>query len=120
MLPLAFSLGVLINAFVLWEFFRRDFAIPTKMIAVTFRHSFSASVVMGFSAYLALQVLAPLLNLNTFFGIFSQGFLAGIVGIGVGVILLFLMGNGELSEVSASFHKKFWEKKHLVPDQDEL
>ena len=120
MLPLAFSLGVLINVFVLWGVFRKDFNVYTKKLTKTLRHSFMSSIIMGFAAYQALQVLDNVLDINTFLGIFGQGLFAGIFGILVGVLALRIMGNEEIVEITAALRRKFWRQEHLIPDQDEL
>jgi len=70
MLPLAYSIGMLINAGVLFFFFDRDFHTNTKILSRTFWNSFSGAVVMGFVAYQALQYLDDVFDLETFWGIF--------------------------------------------------
>ena len=51
-----------------------------------FKISFN-SLFAGFLAYLSLQILAPLVDMHTFLGIFIQGFIAGIIGLISYVIL---------------------------------
>ncbi|MDP3726530.1 MAG: murein biosynthesis integral membrane protein MurJ [bacterium] len=120
MLPLAFSLGTLINVFVLWYFFKKDFSIGKTALGVTFRHSFYASVFMGFVAYELLGVFDDVFDINTFWGIFSQGLFSGIIGVIAGILLLKLLKNKEISEVSAALHQKFWKQRPIAPDQGGL
>ncbi|MEX0933666.1 MAG: lipid II flippase MurJ [Candidatus Paceibacterota bacterium] len=120
MLPLAFSLGVGVNVLVLWEFFRKDFSIATEGLGRVLRQSIFSSFLMGIVAYFALQVFDDIFDINTFLGIFGQGALAGFLGIGAGILTLYLMDNTELSEIIVSLRRKFWKSEHLVPDQDEL
>lgn len=120
MLPLAFSIGVVLNLWVLWRFFKRDFAIPSRAITRTLRQSFLGAMVMGTVAYQLLQVLDGVVDINTFVGIFAQGFFAGVGGILAGVVVLKLMGNPEIDEIMRSLRKKFWRRGPIVPDQDEL
>ena len=120
MLPLAFSSGVLLNVVLLWILFRRDFAVSSQEIRKTLRESFAASVVAGFVAYQFLQVFDNIFDLNTFFGIFMQGFLSGIFGMCAWVIVLKLIKNTELGEVEVSLKKKFLKEKPFAPDQGEL
>lgn len=120
MLPLAFSLGTLINVLVLWHFFKKEFGISARMLSETIRHSFYSSVFMGFVAYQFLNVFDNVFNINTFWGIFLQGLCAGIIGIIVGIALLKVLRNKEIVEVQMSLHQKFWKQKPIAPDQVEL
>jgi len=120
MLPLAYSIGMLINAGVLFFLFDRDFHTNTKALSTTFWHSFSSAVVMGFVAYQALQYFDDIFDLETFLGIFLQGFLSGVLGIIAGVALMRLMGSEELVEVGKSLHSKFWKARAIAPEKEEL
>ena len=120
MLPLAFSLGTLVNVFVLWHFFRKEFGIEKAALGEVLRHSFYGATVMGFVSYQLLGVFDNVFDINTFWGIFLQGFLSGIIGIAAGIILLKLLGNKEMSEVSTALHHKFWKSKPVAPDQGDL
>ena len=86
----------------------------------TFRHSFYSAVVIGFVAHQSLRVFDNVFDINTFWGIFSQGFLSGLIGITAGVILLKFLGNKEVKEISKSLRRKFWKQKPIAPDQGEL
>lgn len=120
MLPLAFSAGMLLNAYVLWWLFRREFSISRAALGATFRQSLYAAVVIGFVSYEALDIFDNVFDINTFLGIFMQGLLSGALGIAAGVLLLRLLGSEEMKEASASLHHKFWRTKPIAPDQGEL
>jgi len=120
MLPLAFSLGTILNVLLLWHFFRKEFEIVKTALGSTLRHSFYASVFMGFVAYQFLGVFDNVFDLNTFWGIFLQGLFSGLIGIGAGIILLKILRNKEISEVGAVLRKKFWKQTPVAPDQDGL
>lgn len=120
MLPLAFTLGMILNAALLWIFFQRDFGNFAHKISRSFFHSLCASFVMGFTAYGFLSVFSHTFNLNTFFGIFFQGFLSGLLGIAAGILVLHFLKNKELETVKHSLAHKFWKAKTLVPGQEEL
>jgi len=119
-LPLAFSIGVLINAFVLWICFKRDFDAPVREIARTLRQSFLAAVIMGFVAHQFLRVFDDVFDINTFVGIFLQGLLSGLFGILVGIFVLKILKNREMNVVIKTLKQKFWRAKPIAPDQDEL
>lgn len=129
MLPLAFSLGTLLNALLLWVIFQKDFreAARTSLVmkeyrelGITFRQSFYASVLAGFVAFQFLRVFDDIFNLNTFWGIFAQGSLSGTLGIISGVLILLLMRNNELYEIFTAVRRRFWLRAPIAPDQGEL
>jgi putative peptidoglycan lipid II flippase len=120
MLPLGYSLAVIINAGMFWIIFQKDFNEFSRSLSRTFFQSLSASIIMGFAAYQALNILDNIFDLNTFWGIFSQGLFAGIVGIATGVLMLILLQNEEIKEVWKSLHSKFWRAEALAPEQEEI
>jgi putative peptidoglycan lipid II flippase len=120
MLPLGYSLAVIINCILLWVFFGREFAGFTRLLRNTLFHSFSASVIMGLVSYLSLNIFDNLFNINKVFGIFMQGFLSGILGIIAGVIILKLLKNQEIEEIWATLHHKIWKAKPLPVDIAEI
>lgn len=120
MLPLGYSLATLLNAMALWFVFQIDFSSFSKSLSRTFFQSFSASIIMGFVSYEFLDVFDNLFALNTFWGIFSQGLFAGIVGIATGVLMLALLQNEEIKEVWKSIHSKFWRANIVIAEQEEL
>ena len=120
MLPLAFSIGSIINALLFWFIFKKDFPAFSISMASSLYHSFAGSVAMGFVAYQMLGILDNFFDIATFWGIFSQGFFAGVIGIIAGVCLLYILENKEIREIWESLHHKFWKVKVIAPDQPEL
>jgi putative peptidoglycan lipid II flippase len=120
MLPLGYTLAIFINCIILWVCFGREFTDFTKSLRVTLFHTFSASVVMGFASYVGLNIFDDFFNLNTTFGIFMQGFLAGILGIIAGIIILKLLKNKEVEEIWLTLHHKIWKAKPLPADIAEI
>ncbi|MBI5004712.1 MAG: murein biosynthesis integral membrane protein MurJ [Candidatus Lloydbacteria bacterium] len=120
MLPLAFSIGSIVNALLFWVIFKKDFPAFSMSMAYSLYHSFAGSVAMGFVAYQMLGVLDNFFDVTTFWGILLQGFFAGVAGIIVGVCLLYVLENKEVREIWESFHHKFWKAKVVAPDQPEL
>ncbi len=118
MLPLGYSLGMMINVLILMYFLTSHFGELMSGVKKAFLHSFTSSVLMGFIAYHSLQVLALLLDLNTFIGIFIQGIVSGFLAILVGIFLLRMMENKELEEIRVSLHHKFWVKKPIVAEPE--
>ena len=118
MLPLAFSLGMILNNIMLWLLFQKDFSEPSKKIFGALFHSFSTAIIMGFVSYLGLQILARSFDQNTLTGIFFQGFFAGILGIIAGIFIFTLLGNKEIKEIWNNFHKRFWKARTIGSDSE--
>ena len=120
MLALGFSLASIINCVALWIMFEKSFRGFSKPVLGTLFQSFSASIIMGAVSYLCLNIFVNIFNINTFLGIFGQGFVSGIIGIVSGIIILHLLGSKELKEAWQTFHRKFWRVKAVVPETTEL
>lgn len=118
MLALGYSLGTILNGVLLWLSFEREFKNFTKQVFNTSFQSLSSSIIAGFAAYLSLQFLAPLLDTSTLFGIFLQGFLSGILGIIVGILILLGLNNTEIKEIWRAFHQKIWGARNKVISSD--
>ena len=120
MIASGFALAQIINCLILWIYFERDFNGFSIPLFNTLFQSFSASVIMGFVAYLGLNIFDNVFNINTLIGIFMQGFCSGIFGIIAGVFVLRALKSVELEETWNALHKKFWRVKTVVPDMNEL
>lgn len=118
MLPLGFSIGVIVNVIIHWIGFGREFPTFSSKVFRTFFEVFSASVIMGFVTYIGLKYFDGIFDINTLYGIFMQGFLSGIIGILVAVFVLYLMKSKELLEVWVALHKRIWSAKIVGPDPD--
>jgi putative peptidoglycan lipid II flippase len=111
MLPLAYSFGTILNFILHWVYFKKDFLKGEKFLKTTFFQSLGASFIIGFVSYQALNLLAPVFDINTFWGILLQGFFAGLAGIASGIIVLYLMKNEELIEFWKVIRSKFWKEE---------
>lgn len=121
MLPFAYAVGLIVNAFLLFYMFQKSFREFGARLRTTFFHSFSASVVMGFIAWIFLDVFDNFFNLGTFMGVFLQGLCAGLIGIVAGICILKILKNTEITEITRSIRHKFWRTKGVIaPDQGEL
>lgn len=120
MLPLAYSVGSIINFILHWIYVKRDFMGGEPFIAKTFFQSLGASFIIGLVAYLGLNFLSPIFGTTTFLGVFLQGLISGILGIVAGVIVLYLLKNEELKDLYHALRTKFWRVKVIAPSQEEL
>ncbi len=121
MLPLVYSIGTIINAYLLWKIFKvrfiNGFGFSLKQTLI---RSFGASILGGVVAYGALSLFSHILNTDTFIGILLQGLIAGIVGIFVISSMLKAWGSEEMDIVYKALKNKFWTKKikeHSPEDQ---
>ncbi len=120
MLPLAYTVGMLLNTAFLIYFFRRRFGKFLSPVKDTLIHGLGASLIAGLVAYQFLEVLGLYLNLNTFIGIFTQGLVAGIAGLLTWWLILELMENTEIKEVRKALTRKFWKSGIVIPDKETI
>lgn len=117
-LPLAYSLGYIVNAILLWIYFVKDFGNFSSPVIKSCMQVLGASLAGGFVTYLALNASQGFLSLHTTFGVFSQGFVSGIIGILVIIAILRAIKNKELNVVADTLHHKFWKEKVVVAEQN--
>ena len=120
MLPLAYSLGTIMNFLIHWYLAKKEFMNGESFISKTFFQSLGAAFFIGFSAYVSLNFFSPIFGTTTFLGVFLQGFISAILGIMVGVLVLRLLGNEELKELSSTLNTKFWKARIIAPSQEVL
>jgi peptidoglycan biosynthesis protein MviN/MurJ (putative lipid II flippase) len=120
MLPLAYSVGTILNFILYWYFVRRDFMKGESFISRTFFQSLGASFFLGFITYSSLNIFSPIFGTDTFWGIFLQGLISGIFGILTGASVLYLLKNKEFREVLNTLHTRFWKTKIVAPPQEVL
>lgn len=119
-LPLAFSIGMIINALLLYYEIKKFFRLNKNFIKETITQSFFASLLMAFVTYGSLNVLDKFFDIDTSFGIFFQGFLSAFVGLAVWGTLLHRLKNEELMELIRSLKQKFWKTSVVIPEPQEL
>ena len=116
MLPLGFSVGSIMNMIMHWVAFEIDFPGYTRKIGRSLTESVAASVVMGVISYFLLIPFSNFFGMNTVLGVFLQGFLAGIFGIVVAILLLIATGNKELKDILVTLKHKIWRAGVIPPD----
>lgn len=124
MLPLAYSVGSILNAFFLWVYFRVDFNVKdTKdsFLMKSFFQSFAGAFFMGYVAYAFLNVFDNFLDINTFWGILGQGFFSGFLGICSGYVVLKVLKNEQVNQIEKALStKRFWKTPVVQGSEDEL
>ncbi|OGI82326.1 hypothetical protein A3E33_00630 [Candidatus Nomurabacteria bacterium RIFCSPHIGHO2_12_FULL_40_77] len=107
MLPLAYSTGTILNSILHWFFVRRDFMKGESFITKTFFQSLGASFFLGLVAYIGLNIFSPIFGTTTLLGVFLQGFISGMLGIGAAILVLYLLKNEELKYIMLRLKKSF-------------
>lgn len=117
-LPIAFSIGQIINLVLLWASFDKKFDCFSDILWRSIFHTTASSIIMGYTAYIMLRIFDDVFNINTTLGIFAQGFLSGIIGIFVGVLILIIVGNNEIKVVGNTLHSRFWKAKGVLVEEE--
>ncbi|KKS16368.1 MAG: Integral membrane protein MviN [Parcubacteria group bacterium GW2011_GWB1_41_6] len=126
-LVLAFSSGSILNAFLLWIYFKKDFASPAEVPPKAgrrrdgaFFQMFLASLTMGILAYLGLRMFNNIFDNRTFLGLLAQGGLAGLMGMAGWFFVLKIMKNSELEEILSALKRKFWKTPVVASEPEQL
>jgi putative peptidoglycan lipid II flippase len=120
-LPLAYAFGSLVNFFLLWIIFKKDFFPKTSShLFKTFFQSLVGSLTLGLVTYFSLNIFDDIFLTNTGLGIFLQGFFSGLIGIIFGIFVLSMLKNKELIDLTNTFKHKFWGNRVIAPEQGEL
>lgn len=119
-LPIAFSLGAITQAFMLWKSFSREHKGFSMNFERPIFQSLGASVIGGFVTYQVLDILDDFLDLSTTLGVFLQGFVSGIAGIIVIASLLYSLQNNEIMIVLRTIRSKIWKAKPIAEDVHEV
>ncbi len=120
MLPLAYSLGTIINFLIQWFLIKKEFMKREDFIGNTFFQSLGASFFLGITTYFFLNIFSPIFGTITFWGIFLQGFVSGILGILVAILILFLLKNKELQDFILALKTKFSKNKVILPTNPDM
>lgn len=118
-LPLAYSLGTLVNAALLWRMFSARYGSLWLSARRTIFESVGASVIAGAVAYAGLNLFDNFFDLQSVVGVLIQGLLAGTLGIAAWGFTLYALGSRELSDVWATLHHKIWRARPVAPDPAE-
>lgn len=106
MLALGLALGSIAEFVVAYRMFVRDFELKGEGLGRLAFQSFAAGVLGGACAYGALTLMGFYVDINTVFGIVSQGFVGGVVGLVGCVLVLLVLKNPELQEVWGALSRR--------------
>ncbi len=115
---LAYTVASYVQLGLLWVFLHYKVqGIGTLRIMTSFAKIGSASVVMGFVTQFMKFGVEPFFGTQTFVGIFLQGFLSGIVGLGMFVLVGLFLEMEELTTVIGSLKKRLFVKKEFLGEE---
>ncbi len=120
-LALGLALGSIAEGWIAMWAFSKDFQLlgGGGLWRLSFQ-SFAASVIGGGCAYLVLSLTGLYVNINTAVGVFVQGFAGGVVGLGVTVLVLWLLKTPELYEVLGAFARKFRDAEPVALEPSDI
>lgn len=107
-LPLAFSVSVIAQfILLLYLFYRKIGDFRIKEILHSFLKILIASGFLTIATYLTLRIVAGMVDMRTFIGVFVQGTLAGLVGILAYFLAALFMKSSELRIIKWAILKQF-------------
>lgn len=109
-LVLAFACGQFIQLFLMMLVSVRFFGINYGLLWRLLWQSLLAAIAGGIATYGALQFIVDGVNQDTFLGIMLQGFVAGVIGLIVIVLVYYVCRSQELFEIFKSFRKRINRK----------
>jgi putative peptidoglycan lipid II flippase len=98
MIPAAYSFAIIIASLAFAYVFARHYGFEDKTLH-TFGSSFAASVLGAGAAYAVLQALGPILPVTTTPGLLVQALSAGMAGLAVWALFLYLLKSQEFAEI---------------------
>lgn len=120
-LPVGILLGTVLNLLLLFWVFKKTFGwFPLKKSKKSIFEIIFASLIGAVVAYFGLNIFSLIFNLQTFVGIFFQGFLSGILGILGICATLRLFKNKEFFEIVRSLKTIIWRDHVPAPEPEKL
>lgn len=108
MLPLAYSLGTLLNAWLHWVDLKRKYLTGLGTLPRALFESVAASFAVGGVAYVSLNLFSKVFSMNTFLGVLGQAAVASILATLAGCLLLWLLKSETFFEILNAMRRRFW------------
>ncbi len=120
MLPLGYTVGVIVQVLLMIYFLSRTYSLTLSGLRLHFLQSCLASLSGGFVAYATLLFVVEGINQDRFLGIFMQGLTAGILGVITVIAVYRLLGSPELHEIYTAFRSRIFKTDVISPQPDVL
>lgn len=98
-LPLAFSIGVLVHCLLMAYMLNGVIKGYWKELRMPILEYVAGALVIGVSAYLFLNILVPYIDTTRTVGVFIHGALAGVLALGLGLAFFIGIGNLEAAHI---------------------
>jgi putative peptidoglycan lipid II flippase len=118
MLAFAMALGSIAEFVVGFWYLKRDFKLNLSPLWRLTFEALGASILGGGAAYLALSGMGAVVDINTATGILAQGFVGGVWGLAVTVLVLMLLKNQEIAETYLALKNRFLPPPVVVEPTD--
>ncbi len=118
-LALAFSIATILNLLVLWLALRAEIGFLDEDRIIQSIIKFSAAAFLCGATIQGMKIfLAPLIDMTRFWGILSQGLIAGILGLAVYLGVCYVLRSEELFYLWHGIKRRLpWIKS--IPDEDQ-
>ncbi len=123
MLPLAFSIGQIGNAIMLWRRFHVSNASMQSQHRILNKVLFQtggAGIIAAAGTYGTLRLIGNTVDQGSFWGILAQGGVAGVIGIVLYALVLIALKNEDISLYVETLRSKFWKQKPMTVEQRDL
>jgi len=118
MLPLAYTIGSIVNGIFHWVAFEKEFPGFSKGVIRASFHYLGTSMIMGATAYVGLNMFATYSNTDTLITILSQTAFSAAFALLVGIGLLIALKSRELEEVWSAIKMRFWKTEVIATDPE--
>lgn len=99
-LPIAFSVGAMVSAMLLWTFLEKEIRSSVlRSLVVSFRNSLFVALIVGSATAFGLRLLDNIFSLESTLGVFFHAFISGTIGIVCGAVILWVFKNKEMKEL---------------------
>lgn len=119
-LPIGYTLGMIVQFLIMLVVLARTFALPIWWLGRKFFEAVMAALAGGTAAYIALAFVVEGVNQETFIGIFLQGAVATVVGVGAIILTYATLSSRELKEIHHSFRLKLFKTDVIAPQENVL
>jgi putative peptidoglycan lipid II flippase len=111
LIAMAYSIGAIVNMVLLLGYYERRYAPFLRELFGTTWHSFIASILAGYGAYLALNLVTNIVSIDTVVGLFVQAVVAGVVGACVWSVVLVVLGNKDIISAWGALQVRFTKSR---------
>lgn len=106
MIPIAFVIGHLLKSLLGLLYLKRSLKIVYEGVFKTFAHSFAGASAIALVTYQFLDYFSSIFGVTTFLGVFVSGAISGLLGLLMGVFILYILKNNEFFEIVSALRRK--------------